>query len=152
VCRKSFVNYNNSSSYSICLACHMIQLLVWVKEQVDFLLTHMWGSHQFHPYNTHFQELVEDQRSKLTMRMLHAILRLSWMLNPKVENHHTPKCNNNVLLSDSFWKFFICCTLKIFYFTTQKNISLPNLLLHADTNDHAYNIPFSLLHIMLQHL
>jgi hypothetical protein len=39
-----------------------------------------------------------------------------------------------------------------FYFTTQKNISLPNLLLHADTNDHAYDIPFCLLHILLQHL
>ncbi len=26
----------------------------------------MWGSHQFHPYNSHCQELVEDQRSKLT--------------------------------------------------------------------------------------
>jgi hypothetical protein len=110
----------------------------------------MWGSHQFHPYNTHCQELVEDQRSKL--RMLHDILRSSCMLNPKVENHHTPKCINKVLLSDSFWMIFVCCNLKIFYFTTQKTISLPNLLLHADTNDHAYNIPFSLLHILLQHL
>jgi hypothetical protein len=50
----------------ICLACHMIQLLGRVQEQLDFLLTRMWGSHQFHPYNTHCQALVKDQRSKLT--------------------------------------------------------------------------------------
>ncbi|CAM5999656.1 unnamed protein product [Sphagnum balticum] len=37
-------------------------------------------------------------------------------------------------------------------FHNPKNISLPNLLLHADTIDHAYNIPFCLLHILLQHL
>jgi hypothetical protein len=65
-CRKSFVNYNSSSSYYMSNMSHdpVARSCTRAARLPPYPYVR---SHQFHPYNTHCQELIKDQRSKLTI-------------------------------------------------------------------------------------
>jgi hypothetical protein len=84
------VNYNSSSSYNMCSMSHDPAAGSSTRA-ARFPLTHMWGSHQFHPYNTHCQELVEDQRSKLINEDAAWYSEIILHAEPKAEDPSHPK-------------------------------------------------------------